>query len=206
MKISFTWIAALLLFSQPVLGQAPAPAVKQWSFYASALGYVLPEGASYAAPVLTADRDKLHLEARYNYEALGTGSLWIGRNFSVGNSNTLELTAMLGGVFGKSDGIAPGLRAAVQVHKFGVESEIEYLIEVDRSDSFFYSWTEVYYAPREWVRVGAVVQRTKAYQTQFDVQRGVLAGVSWKRLDFTTYILDPGAGEPVTVFGAGFSF
>jgi hypothetical protein len=60
-------------------------------------------------PIFTADRnERLHLEARYNYENLETGSLWMGYDFSVGHKLVLNATPMLGGVFGRSAGIAPG--------------------------------------------------------------------------------------------------
>ena len=51
-------------------------------------------------PTFTADRDWLHLEARYNYEALDTGSAWVGYNFSGGETLAWEFTPMIGGVFG----------------------------------------------------------------------------------------------------------
>ena len=55
---------------------------KAWSFSASAYTYVVPDDSNYVQPTFTADRGWLHLEARYNYEALDTGSAWIGYNFS----------------------------------------------------------------------------------------------------------------------------
>ena len=64
-------------------GQAPPPA-RAWSFFASAYTYIIPEDSNYAQPTFTADRHRLHLEARYNYEARNTGSVWIGWNFSGG--------------------------------------------------------------------------------------------------------------------------
>ena len=73
--------------SAPAWAQAAAGG-KQWEFYGSVFGYLVPEEGFYASPVLTADRRSLHLEARYNYENLETGSLWIGRNFSSGSTVT----------------------------------------------------------------------------------------------------------------------
>jgi len=63
---------------------APAPTPAAWAFSASTYAYILPQGGDYVNPNLTADRDWLHLEARYNYEALDTGSLWLGYNLSWG--------------------------------------------------------------------------------------------------------------------------
>src|SRR5262249_44183759 len=84
--------------------------VASWSFSAVAYTYIVPHSRSYVQPTITADREWLHLEARYNYEDLETGSLWVGYNFSIGDKISLNITPMFGGVFGKTNGIAPGLR------------------------------------------------------------------------------------------------
>ena len=46
-----------------------------------------------------------------------------------------------------------------------------------------------------------MVQRTKAYQTPFDIQRGLFAGVTYKKLDFVTYVFNVDNHEK-TVVGA----
>ena len=68
----------------------------------------MPNDQSYVSPVFAADRGWLHLEARYNDEYQKTGSLWAGYNFSAGDKIVLEVTPMLGVVFGDTTGIAPG--------------------------------------------------------------------------------------------------
>src|SRR5438105_11307285 len=57
---------------------------KAWSFSASASTYIVPDDQEYVQPTLSADRGWLHLEARYNYENLETGSVWVGYNFGGG--------------------------------------------------------------------------------------------------------------------------
>ncbi|MGB9156740.1 MAG: hypothetical protein WCB20_09635, partial [Chthoniobacterales bacterium] len=79
-----------------------------WSYALSTATYLVRNDREYVNPTFTADRNWLHLEARYNYEALKTGSLWLGYNFSVGEKLTLEATPMVGGVFGDITGFAPG--------------------------------------------------------------------------------------------------
>ena len=86
---------------------------KAWSFSASAYTYFVPDDREYVQPTFTADRDWLHLEARYNYEALDTGSVWVGYNFSGGEKLAWEFTPMLGGVFGDTNGIAPGYKGSL---------------------------------------------------------------------------------------------
>jgi hypothetical protein len=85
--------AAVFLAAAQARGQTPAahapsattdapPAAEdaeesRWSFSASAYTYIVPDDHDFVQPTVTADRAWLHLEARYNYEALETGSAWV---------------------------------------------------------------------------------------------------------------------------------
>src|SRR5256886_16744351 len=80
---------------------------KAWSFSASVSTYIVPNDQEYVQPTLTADRGWLHLETRYNYENLETGSAWVGYNFSGGKKLEWEFTPMLGGGFRDTDGSVP---------------------------------------------------------------------------------------------------
>jgi hypothetical protein len=155
-------------------------------------------------PTIAADRGWLHLEARFNYEDLDTGSTWFGYNFSVGEQLTLEFTPMVGAVFGNTTGIAPGYKGSLGWRRLELYSETEYVFDTDESDdSFLYTWSELTFAPADWCRFGLVVQRTKAYDTQFDIQRGFLAGFSYKRAWVTGYVFNPDASRPTVVLGLG---
>jgi hypothetical protein len=179
---------------------------KTWSFSASAYTYFVPDDRDYVQPTLTADHGWLHLEARYNYEALDTSSLWIGYSYNVGDKMELELTPMLGGVFGTTDGVAPGYKGTLGWWKIELYSEGEYLFNTgDSSENFFYNWSELTVSPADWIRFGLVTQRTHLYQTDREIQRGFLVGFSFKRLDFTTYVFNPD-DKPLVVLGMGVNF
>lgn len=45
-----------------------------WSYSVLAYTYIVPDDANYVQPTFIADRDRLHLEARYSYEDRKTGS------------------------------------------------------------------------------------------------------------------------------------
>ncbi len=187
--------------------EADAAADKAWSFGASLYTYIVPDSREFVQPTFSADRGWLHLEARYNYENLETGSAWIGYNFSVGNKLTFDVTPMLGGVFGNTTGVAPGYRFSLAYGRFELASEGEYVIDAGtRSGNFFYTWSELTYSPWDWLRVGLVAQRTKAYQTELDIQRGFLVGVAYKRIDVTTYVFNLGWTDPTVVLAVGVSF
>ena len=180
---------------------------RKWSFSANVMGYIVPHDQSYISPTFSADHERLHLEARYNYENQRTGSLWAGYNFSVGQKLLLNATPMIGGVFGSTSGIAPGYNVSLNRGKLELSAQGEYVFNVkDRSMSFFYSWTEMTYSPLDWLRAGVVAQRTKVYQTALDVQRGFLVGISYRKLDFSTYVFNAGWTDPTIVLSISVKF
>jgi hypothetical protein len=202
-------LAAFTVFlaSGTAWAQATTGTEKVWSFYASASTYILPDDPDFVQPAVTADRGWLHLEGRFNYEDRNTGSAWFGYNFSVGETVTLELTPMIGAVFGQTGGIAPGYRGSLSWGMLQFYSETELVVDTGSSgDSFLYTWSEFEVAPADWCRFGLVLQRTKVYETEFDIQRGFFAGVSYKRLDVTAYVFNPDAERPTVVVTVGVGF
>lgn len=184
----------------------PGEVERAWDFSLSILTYLVPDSREYVQPTFTADRGWLHLEARYNYEAINTASAWIGYNFRVGEKLSFGFTPMLGGVFGETTGLAPGYRASLGWWKLEFYTEGEFVLDTaDTTESFFYTWSELSLAPVEWARLGLVVQRTKLYQTEFDTQRGFLAGFSVWKLDLTAYVFNPDE-DPTWVFAAALEF
>jgi hypothetical protein len=199
---------AVSLTGEPALAQTQtAPTDPPWSFSASAYTYIVPESDNYMQPTVTADRDWLHVEARFNYEDRDTSSVWLGYNFTVGSTLTLEMTPMIGVAFGDTSGVAPGYKGSLRWQALELYTETEYVFDTgDSADSFLYTWSEFAVSPVEWLRFGFVVQRTKVYQTEFDIQRGLFAGVSYGPADFGAYFFASGEGRPTVVLSAGASF
>ena len=178
-----------------------------WAFVLTTSGYIVPGGQSYVSPDFTADRNGLHLEARYNYEALQTGSLWVGYDFSAGKQLVLDLTPMVGGVFGNLNGVAPGYLFTLTYKKAQLYSSGEYVFDLqNRGGNFFYNWSQITYSPWKWLQVGLVTQRTRVYHTSLDVQRGVLVGFTYKKVTFTTNVFNFGWTTPTEVLALGLSF
>jgi hypothetical protein len=205
---------AAALVAAPAFGQEP-PWVSlkadekpsAWEFSASVYAYFVPDDIDYASSTLTADHERFHLEARYNYEAQDTASLWIGRNLEFGEKVKCEVTPMIGGVFGHTHGVAPGYHLTLGYKRWELYSEGEYLFDTDQhSDSFFYSWSELTYGPLEWLRAGLVSQRTRAYQTPLNIQRGLLIRASIKSWTLGVYIFNFGWTEPTVVASVTLEF
>ena len=140
-----------------------------------------------------------HLEARYNYEGLHTGSAWVGYNFNGGKKLTWEITPILGGVFGDTEGIAPGFKGSLNWWKLEFTARAN-ASSIRRFFRQFPKWSEFSLAPAGWWRFGMVTQRTRVYKSDRTVQRGVLAGVSLKRVALTAYFFNPDTDKPSFVF------
>jgi hypothetical protein len=187
--------------------KSPGAAKNPWAFNLTTDGYIIPNGTGFANPTFSANRTWLHLEARYNYENLRTGSLWAGYNFAAGKKLVLDVTPMIGGVFGRTTGIAPGCEASLTYKELQLSISNEYVFDTThKSGNFYDTWPQLTYSPSSWFRVGLVAQRTRAFQTSLDVQRGFLVGVSRKKWESTIYVFNAGFTDPTVVLEVGLNF
>jgi hypothetical protein len=210
-------LAATGAAQEPPPAGAPAPAAAAttaaeaektgWEFGLSGALYVLPDEGDYVQPTFKADHGLFHFETRYNYEDRDSTSFFVGANFEFGDKVNLALTPMIGGLVGQTDGIIPGLEADFTVGPFEAYGEAEYVFDLnDSSSKYFYMWSELSVWPTEWLRAGVVTQRTRVYQTERDIQRGLLVGFTFKKVDGTVYFFNPGSDDHFTVVSLGVSF
>lgn len=161
---------------------------KKWNIATDVNFYFIPQDF-FILPVVKADKHTLHLEARYNYEDRQTFSGWVGYNFTGGNELEYTITPMAGGVVGLTDGIAPGLEFTLGYKGFELYSESEYLFDAASSENnFYYNWSDLTYSPMDWLWFGISAQRTRLYQTDLDIQRGLLLGGGSDRWELTGYL------------------
>jgi hypothetical protein len=156
-----------------------APPARDWTFALYLDGYRQSGEQSYLIPTVFADRGSLHLEARYNYEDRYTGSVFAGWSFAFGDEETsfFKLTPMVGGVFGRTGGIAPGLEVEARWWRLGYWLEGEYLFDLrDSSGSFLYSWSELDLYALPWLWFGVSVQRQRFIETETVVDVGPALG------------------------------
>jgi hypothetical protein len=179
---------------------------KKWNFSADANFYFIPDDF-FVLPVLKADKNKLHLEARYNYEDRETVSVWAGYNFVGGEKIEYTITPMIGGVAGLSNGIAPGLEFTFTHKGFEWYAESEYLFDFETKDNnFYYMWSDLTYSPNDWLWFGISGQRTRLYKTDLDIQRGLLIGGGYKSLELTGYLYNLGFDDPFVLLTLSASF
>ncbi|MCU0395898.1 MAG: hypothetical protein MUF29_08310 [Chitinophagaceae bacterium] len=185
-----------LLYGTHSLAQTNDSAkTSKWNVEVSLLAYFVPEDA-YLLPIVKANKGKLHLESRYNYEDFNTFSFFTGYNISGGRKLQYTITPMLGFAVGNSDGIAPGLEVDMSLGKFSFYTENEYLFELnDKANSYFYSWSELSFAPKDWCWLGISWQRLRPYQTERTLEKGFTLGFAFRNVELQGYYFNPGADE-----------
>jgi hypothetical protein len=208
-------LAVAFLINAPLWSQnAPGDEAKSskitqrpWSYSLTTSGYIVPDGQSYVSPDFTADRRRLHLEARYNNEGYRTGSLWLGYNINKGKNWVLNFTPMGGALFGEQNGLIPGCNLTLTHKKWQIFATAEWPFDLqDVSQNNSYLWAQLTYSPRKWMQVGFVTQRPRTYSTGLVVERGVLVGFTRKNVSFTTNIFNFGWTTPTEVLALGINF
>jgi len=205
-----------LWVAQPAAAQSPngsAPnatdtkSESNWSILASAAAYFFPDQPNYLQPTITADRGEVHLEARYNYEDRQSTSAFVGWNLGFGETVKVELTPMVGGLFGSTVGVVPAFELDLVWRRIEASVEGELVLDVqDAHNSFVYNWSELAVWATDWLRAGIVTQRTRVYQTARELEVGVLAGTSLSRFEGTVYFFNPGASDRFVVVALGVRF
>ena len=114
---------------------------------------------------------------------------------------------MFGGVVGTTAGVATGYLFSLSCWKLELASESEYVFDSRNSaDNFFYNWSELAVAPTDWLRAGLVVQRTRLYGEDRELQRGFLVGFSYEKAYATAYVFNPDLAKPTFVLALGVGF
>ena len=188
-------------------GSAAAATGPTWEIGLTAYPTFVRTGDNYTSAVATADRGPLHFEARYNYESVGARSAFVGWTFSGGDETTWELTPLIGGAWGTTQAFVPGLEATVTHGRFELYVESEYVRDShESSNSYFYAWNQLGFQAAEWLQVGVVGQRTRAYGGDRDFQRGPFAQLTFGQVTIGGYWFNPGTSDQVVVASVGATF
>lgn len=103
------------------------------------------------------------------------------------------MTPMVGAVFGKLNGVAPGLEWALAWGPLELYSDSEVVIDfTDVEQSYFYAWSELSIRPLEWLRAGLALQRTRVHAEPRAVSWGPVIGFSVWKVEVDTYWFNPG--------------
>ena len=146
-----------------------------------------------------------YIEGRFNYEDFRTASVYGGKMFTKDTKkSSYAVVPMLGVVAGKYKGGSLGLNVNIEHGKFYFSSQTQYTFSIkNRSDNFFYSWSEAGIAPVDWFYAGAAIQQT-------DFKRGTelggVLGLTFGKWTFPLYAFSPFSEGRYFVLGLISSF
>ena len=155
--------------------------------------YTHQQGSFTSVPMLWYGAAKgFHGEARYNYEEVQTLSLLAGNTFTGSLKGfNYELTPMGGVLLGLTKAATAELKIELEAGKFFFSAEPQYVVSFeDKTDNFFYSWTEAGVSPFKFLFTGLAVQHTKLSRTRNEWEPGAFAGIQFGNLSVPVYVFN----------------
>ena len=200
-------LALAMCVGRSAIAADPTNDQRPWTIGATAYAYFVPNERDFVMAVVPVDVRLVHVEARYNYEAVRSGSAFAGVNVAWGERVKVLFTPMFGGVAGDLDGLVPAMRLTVAWWKLDFAGESEIVFDFDNSGStFFYAWSELGVSPLAWLRAGAVLQRTHVVQTPLTIQRGAFVGGTFRSASLTLFEFNLGWTTPTWVLALSVAF
>lgn len=143
-----------------------------------------------------------YAEARYNYEASNSVSLYTGRTFSHEGNLSYSATPMVGGVAGDYKGMSMGLNMAVDYKSVFFSSQSQYTMGMgDEDEDFVFAWSELGYQVCSWLYGGVSAQHTYERLTGVVFEPGIFLGVEVGRWSFPVYGFASGDNNSFFVVG-----
>ena len=138
-----------------------------------------------------------YAEARINYEATNTVSLYIGKTFKKKALVSYSITPLAGLVSGRFNGGSVGANATVDYKKISFSSQSQYTFSAEnQATNFTYSWSDLTYQLKKWVGAGLSLQ-----QTGRQFEKGILVKGVYKNLSMPLYFFNPTASNRYFIVG-----
>ncbi len=146
-------------------------------------------------------------EIRYNYEELETISLLAGKMFSFDGELSYSVTPLAGIVLGKMKGGLVGSDMTMNYKDLFFSSEPQYTFSVeDRSENFFFNWSELGYDFSKIVYAGVALQSTHRHKSQSTWEPGIMMGLNYRNWTFPVYLFSPADENRNLVLGVNWEW
>ena len=163
---------------------------------------------TYLLPTVALSWNRFYAEARYQYEDLDTGSLWLGGSFAGGDALTYWIAPIAGGAFGQTNGLGLGLVAELAYGRLSLSTSSEYLFDLAANDaSFFYSWPEWLVQVHDRATPGITLERSLPRDLDTELNTGLTFYTSARRITASFYAFNPwDADADFYILGIGTEF
>ena len=101
----------------------------------------------------------------------------------------------------------PGLEMEIVYRKFDLYSESEYIFDLTgKENNFFYAYSELAIRPINPLRTGITIQRTRLFQSERELQRGIFAEYYFGRFRLGAFYFSPFASDNFWIASASVDF
>ena len=143
-----------------------------------------------------------YIEGRYNYEAVKTMSVYAGKVFQKKSAVSYSGGPVAGIVLGRFTGGSAGVNAEVDYKKLLFSSQFQYTFSIhDKTENFFYSWSDLSFALSDNIYSGISVQQTNLYHVKFRLEKGLFVKILLNKWSFPFYVFNPAAQQRYFVLG-----
>ncbi|MEO6187465.1 MAG: hypothetical protein ABIO82_06105 [Ginsengibacter sp.] len=146
-------------------------------------------------------------EIRYNYEQLETISFLAGKMFTNNKALSYSITPLAGVIWGKMKGGLIGSDMTLNYKHLFFSSEPQYTFSVEeKTENFFFSWSELGYDFTKMLYAGFALQSTHLYRSQSSWEPGIMMGLNYKNWTFPVYIFSPADENRNLVLGVNWEW
>ncbi len=148
-----------------------------------------------------------YAEARYNYEADNTLSIYVGRTFQKESTISYSVSTLAGIVAGQFKGAAVAVNTNIDYKNFFLSLQSQYAVSIKyRSENYLYNWVDVGCNATSWLSVGLSMQLTNSYNTKAVIEKGFFINASYGKWSFPIYIYNPGSAEAYNILGINYAW
>jgi len=160
--------------------------------------YLGKNGLFNWVPILTYNTPSdWYIEARGNYEAINSASLYFGKTFKKNALLSYSIIPIAGLVMGSFSGGSVGANVALDYKNISLSSQSQYTFSIEnRATNFTYSWSDLTYQLKKWMSAGLSLQQTGGL-----FEKGILVQGVFKNLSVPLYVFNPATRERHFVLG-----
>jgi hypothetical protein len=138
-----------------------------------------------------------YFEARGNYEAMNSASLYFGKVFRKKALISYSVIPIAGFVMGRFNGGSVGANVALDYKKISFSSQSQYTFSIEnRATNFTFSWSDLTYQLKGWLAAGVSLQQTRGL-----FEKGILVRGIYRNLSTQLYVFNAAASERYYVLG-----
>jgi hypothetical protein len=162
----------------------------------------------YVSPIAHIETSRnWYLEARYNYEDMGTFSMYAGKTFSWEKKAEYTFTPLIGFMAGNMQGLSTGLNMEISRNAFYFAAQSQFSTSLqDYSNHFFFSWSEAGIETTDWMYAGLSMQYTQSFGTRPLFEPGVLVAFTFKQWTFPLYAFNVTDNSPYFILGMNYEW